>query len=156
MHDMIDPLADDIFDSVRTIVDKAGVHDFAPKTDADWDKVRMGGVAMAEGSYLLKIPRPFAPPGDENNSQGPDAAELSPAQIKAKLEHDPVLWQAKIEALRNVGKEVLELVQKRDAAGLLQAGEDLDTACEQCHLEFWYPNQKTLWKRVAKTPKHEN
>ena len=60
-------------------------------------------VTLAEGIYLLKVPRPFTPPGDENNTSGPDATELTPAQIKAKLEADPVLWNAKIEALRNVG-----------------------------------------------------
>ena len=68
---------------------------------------------LAEGVYLLKVPRPFAPPGDENNSSGPGPEELSPAQIKAKLEADPVLWNAKIEALRNVGLEVLEILRRR-------------------------------------------
>ena len=33
-------------------------------------------MTLAEGIYLLKIPRPFAPPGDENNSTGPEPSEL--------------------------------------------------------------------------------
>ena len=148
MRDMIDPLADNIFDAVGTTVSARGTTDRMPKTDADWEKVRVGAVSLAEGAYLLKIPRPFAPPGDENNSTGPDAPELSPAQIKAKLEHDPVLWNAKIEALRNVGLEVLEIVKKRDAKALWDAGEDLDNACETCHLEYWYPGEKNLWERL--------
>src|SRR5262249_13224471 len=149
MKNMIDPIADNIFESVGTRVTKKGVQDWAPKTDEDWEKVRIGAVTMAEGSYLLKIPRPFAPPGDVNNSKGPDAPELSPAEIKAKVEKDPVLWQAKIEALRNVGKEVLEIVEKRDASALNQAGEDLDNACEQCHLQFWYPSQTKLFEKYG-------
>jgi len=40
----------------------------APKTDEDWEKVRIGAVTLAEGVYLLKVPRPFAPPGDENTA----------------------------------------------------------------------------------------
>ena len=102
MRDMIDPLADNIFDAVGTTMTDKGVVERAPKTEEDWDKIRIGAVSMAEGSYLLKIPRPFAPPGDLNNSTGPDAVELSPAQITAKLEADPVEWNARIEALRNV------------------------------------------------------
>ena len=90
MRDLIDPLSDNIFQSVGTRVSAAGVEEWSPKTDEDWNKVRTGAVAMAEASYLLKVPRPFAPPGDENNSKGPDAPELSPAQIQAKLERDPV------------------------------------------------------------------
>lgn len=148
MRDMIDPLADNIFDSVGTVVTKTGTVETAPKTDEDWAKIRIGAVTLAEGAYLLKVVRPFAPPGDENNSTGPDASELSPAQIRAKLDADPVLWNAKIEALRNVGLEVLELVKKKDAAGLWQANEDLDQACENCHIEYWYPAQKTLMPQL--------
>src|SRR5437764_8404641 len=91
MRDMLDPAADFIFDSVKVEFTRSGTIEHSPKTDEDWEKIRFGAVTLAEGVYLLKIPRPFAPPGDENNSTGPDATELSPAQIKAKLEADPVL-----------------------------------------------------------------
>lgn len=148
MRDMLDPLADNIFDAVSTVVTSAGTVERVPTTDADWDKVRIGAVSMAEGSYLLKVPRPFAPAGDENNSTGPDAEELSPAQIMAKFKADPVLWNAKIEALRNVGLEVLELVKTRDANGLWQASNDLDAACENCHVEYWYPGEKELLNKL--------
>src|SRR5580765_8784454 len=103
MRDMLDPASDFIFDAVKIVTIKGRTIETTPKTEADWDRIRIGAVTIAEGVSLLKIPRPFAPPGDENNSTGPDPEELSPAQIKAKLEHDPVLWNAKIEALRNVG-----------------------------------------------------
>jgi len=148
MRDLIDPIADNIFEAVGTFITKEGTIERVPKTDADWDKVRVGAVTMIEASYLLKVPRPFTPPGDENNSQGPDAPELSPAQILAKLEHDPVFWNAKIEALRNVGLEVLEIVKKKDTEALWAAGEDLDVACETCHIEYWYPGQKTLMPKL--------
>ena len=58
-----------------------------------------------------------------------------PAQIEAKLEADPVLWNAKIEALRNVGLQVLEIVKKRNAAELWVHSYNLDQACESCHLQ---------------------
>jgi hypothetical protein len=148
MHDFIDPASDYVFDAVGTVVTKKGEEDRLPKTDADWERLRMGGVMLAEGVYLLKIPRPFAPPGDENNSTGPDPEELSPAQIKAKLEKDPVLWNAKIEALRNVGLEVIEIVKKRDSKELWDAAENLDNACEGCHIEYWYPGDKALLNRL--------
>jgi hypothetical protein len=148
MRDMIDPASDYVFDAVKTVVTKNGVVETEPKTDADWDKIRIGAVTLAEGVYLLKIPRPFAPAGDENNSTGPDSTELSPAQIKAKLEADPVLWNAKIEALRNVGLEVLEIVKRKDAKELWDAGENLDQACESCHLLYWYPGDKALLKKL--------
>jgi hypothetical protein len=141
MRDMIDPLADNIFDAVRSVVTDKGVVETAPKTDEDWEKIRIGAVTLAEGASLLKIPRPFAPPGDQNNSSGPDAVELSPAQITAKLEADPVEWNARIEALRNVGLEVLDIVKRKDVKELWDAGQNLDEACENCHRSYWYPGE---------------
>ena len=148
MRDMIDPASDFVFDAVGTVLTKGKRIEKAPKTDADWERIRIGAVTMAEGAYLLKIPRPFAPAGDENNSAGPEPAELSPAQIKAKLLADPVLWNAKIEALRNVGLEVMEIVKRKDVNELWDAGENLDQACESCHLEYWYPGERALLKKL--------
>jgi hypothetical protein len=141
MHDMIDPIADNIFDAVGTVVTSKGIVETAPKTDEDWEKIQIGAVTMAEGAYLLKVPRPFAPPGDLNNSIGPNAPELSPTQIKAKLEADPVEWNARIEALRNVGLQVIDIVKRKDVNQLWDASDNLDEACENCHKSYWYPGE---------------
>jgi hypothetical protein len=148
MHDMIDPASDFIFNAVSVVSTKSGTMENTPKTAEDWDRIRMGAVTLAEGVYLLKIPRPFTPPGDENDSKGPEPAELSPAQIKAKIDRDRVLWNAKIEALRNVGLEVLEIVKRRDAQELWDAADNLDEACENCHIEYWYPGQKVTMPKI--------
>ena len=97
-----------------------------------------------------EVPRPFAPPGDLNNSTGPAATELSPAQIQAKLDADPVLWNAKIEALRNVGLEVMEIVKQKKVSELWEAGDNLDQACETCHIQYWYPGDKALLEKIDK------
>ena len=77
MRYTIDPLADNIFDAVTWDISKKGVVHVEPKTDDDWEKVRIGAITLAEGIYLLKVPRPFTPPGDVNNSTGPNPPELS-------------------------------------------------------------------------------
>jgi len=141
MKYMIDPVADNIFYAVGTTVTKQGVVDVEPKTEEDWDKIRIGAVSLAEGAELLKIRRPFTPHGDENNSTGPDAVELSPAQITAKVERDPVEWNARIEALRNVALEALDVVKRKDVNELWDVGENLDKACEACHRSYWYPGE---------------
>ena len=141
MKYMIDPVADNIFNAVGSTVTKQGVVDVVPKTEEDWDKVRYGAVSLAEGAYLLKIRRPFTPPGDENASTGPEAVELSPAQITAKVEKDPVEWNARIEALRNVALEALDVARRKDVTELWDVGENLDKACEACHRSYWYPGE---------------
>ncbi len=141
MHDLLDPLADNIFDAVRTTITKQGTVERMPRTDAEWDNVRIGAVALAEGAYLLKVPRPFAPAGTPGLSAALAASEISPAEMTAKVEKDPVEWNARIQALRNVGLEVLDIVKRKDADALWAAGEDLDQACENCHRSYWYPKE---------------
>jgi len=142
MHDMIDPTADNIFDAVWWDETANGLVEHRPTSEQDWEKVKVGAVTIVEGIELLKMPRALAPAGDVNNSVGLHAPELSPTAIRAKIDKDPVLWLAKIQALRNVGLEVLDVVKKKDVDGLWQAGGDLEDACEACHLEYWYPGDK--------------
>src|SRR5262245_46572532 len=80
MQYVIDPAADQIFEAVSYYSGTQGEH--APRTQEDWENVRSGAIGLAEAIYLLKVPRPFAPPGDLNASTGPNAPELSPTQIK--------------------------------------------------------------------------
>src|SRR4026207_295561 len=54
MRDMIDPASDFVFDAVGTIVTKNKRVERRPRTNADWDRVRIGAVTLAEGVYLLK------------------------------------------------------------------------------------------------------
>lgn len=152
MRDLLDPIADNVFDSVKTTTTIKGIEETMPRTDEDWDKIRIGAVGLAEGVYLLKIRRPFAPPGDLNNSTGPDASELSPDQIMAKVEKDPVEWNARIEALRNVGLEVMDIVKRKDVKELWDAGDNLDKACEDCHRSYWYPREdNAFYEKLDRT-----
>ena len=128
MRDMIDPASDYIFNSVSVVISEQGAVETLPKTDEDWERLRIGAVTLAEGVSLLNLRRPVAPPGEENASADQDATELSPAQITARLQSDPVEWNARIQALRNVGLEVLDIVKRRDAKELWDASENLDAA----------------------------
>lgn len=140
MAHMIDPASDNIFDAVWWDGTANGMVAHRPQTDEDWEKVESGAVTLVEGIELLKVPRLLAPAGDVNDSLGPSPPELSPTQIKAKIDSDTVLWTAKIQALRNVGLAVLDAVKSKDVDALWEASGNLDEACESCHLEYWYPS----------------
>src|SRR5438045_1960522 len=90
MQFVIDPISDNVFDAVSTDITAIGIIDTKPRNDAHWERVRVGAATLAEAIYLLKVPRPFAPAGDVNNSTGPNPPELSPTQIKALVDKDPV------------------------------------------------------------------
>ena len=142
MENIIDPIADNIFDAVATDATEKGIVETKPTTDEDWAKVRIGAVTLAEGSNLLKMMRSVAPPGDKNNSGGANAPELSPEQIQAKIDNDRALWNKHADELRDEALRVLDIVKARNTDALFEAGSRLDRVCENCHLEYWYPGDK--------------
>jgi hypothetical protein len=142
MENIIDPIADNIFDAVGTDISAKGIVETKPTTDEDWAKVRIGAVTLAEGTNLLKIPRAVAPPGDTNRSEGPNAPELSPDQIQAKINQDRALWNKHVDELRDIALEALATAKTKNADALFEVGGKLDKACENCHLEYWYPGDK--------------
>jgi hypothetical protein len=160
MENVIDPIADNIFDAVAVNVTEKGVEETKPVTDEDWAKVREGAVTLAEGTNLLKIPRQVATPGDTNKSTGPNAPELPPEEIQVKIDRDRALWNKHADDLRDTALRVLDIVNARNADALFEVGSQLDKACENCHLEYWYPGDKKAVlederKRVTITPPKE-
>jgi hypothetical protein len=142
MEHVIDPQADFIFDAVAVDINERGISETKPTSDDDWTKVQRAAVVLAEGTNLLKIPRPVAPEGETTESRGPGKPELSPDQIQARLDQDRSLWNSHLDQLRDEALKVLEIVKAKDSDRLFQAGSDIDRACESCHLEYWYPGDK--------------
>ena len=144
MTNIIDPLSDNIFEAVGVDVTKEGAVETAPKTDEDWAKVAQGAIVLAEGANLLKIPRRVAPEHD-NVSKNP--GELPPDEIQKKIDADRAAWNRHVDAMRDQALKVLEIVKAKDGPALFKAGDDIDRTCETCHLEYWYPGDRTAVER---------
>jgi hypothetical protein len=140
MLHIIDPAGDMVWDSVATVIDKGGIHETAPKTDEEWFKVRSGLIMMIEGSNLLMMPgRKVARPGEKSETPG---VELEPSEMDVLIAKDRKAWYDRAKALHDIAQSVLEVVDKRDAQKLFDVGEDIDKACENCHRQYWYPNEQ--------------
>jgi hypothetical protein len=144
MEGIIAPSADVLFDAVATDITSAGVVEKRPRTDDDWEKVEAAAIALVEGPNMIKMPgRRAARPGEPTKSEGPDAPELSPEEIQKKIDADRAKFIRYANELQDQAIKALDIVRKKDAEGLFNIGEDIDQACEGCHLEYWYPNDKT-------------
>jgi len=86
--------------------------------------------------------RKVARPGEKTKSEGPDAPELTPEEITAKINANRPLFLKYANDLQRHAIRALAIVRKHDVQGLFDIGEDIDNACESCHLEYWYPNDK--------------
>jgi cytochrome c556 len=140
MLHIVDPAGDMVWNATSTVIDKGGLHETIPKTDEEWFKVRSGLIMLIEGSNMLMIPgRHVAKAGEKSETPG---IELEPSEMEDLINKDRAAWYARAKKLHDTATMVLELVEKRDAQKLFEAGEDIDSACENCHKQYWYPNEK--------------
>jgi hypothetical protein len=138
MNSVIDPSADVVWNSVATVVDRAGMTDRVPIADEDWAEVRRHALIVSEAANLLMMPdRPVAPPGAPSLEPG---IELAPAEIQSLIDKNRDGWNFFVQQLQDSLKPALAAIDAKDTQALVDAGEQIDTACENCHQVFWFPN----------------
>ena len=142
MEHVIDPTADWIFDAAVIDISHKGISETKPLSDDDWLKVERGGYLLAESTNLLKIPRRMVPADEEGKPHQPGEPELPPEQIQAKIEKDRALWYKHADGLKIAALEAVRVAKARDFDGLFKVGDQVDKACESCHLEYWYPGDR--------------
>lgn len=154
MQGIVEPSANVLWDSVSVNVGAAGVQENKPATDEQWATLRHSALTLAEAGNLLKMMRPVAWPDQPGEPAKPDAPELTPAQIQQKIDGDRALWNKYADALQEKAVTAMRATADHDADALLNVGEEIDTACENCHLEYWYPKDKK--PAVAPTPRSQS
>jgi cytochrome c556 len=138
MLHVIDPNVDAIWNSVTTIADENGVIDIRPETDQDWTKLRGHAITLQEAANLLVIPgRKVAEAGAATSIH---PVELSPEAISKKIESERQQFERSAKVLHQAAAEVIAAIDARDVDALEKAGGHVEHACEQCHSQFWYPN----------------
>src|SRR5712692_3007654 len=140
MDSMVDPGADFVWNSVETTVSAKGAEEKAPHTDEEWKDVRRHAMMLIEGTNLLLMPgRHVAHPGEKADEP---KVELAPEQIDQMIAQDRPSFVKLVHGLHDAGMESLKAIDKKDAELLLNTGDGIDKACENCHLKYWYPNDK--------------
>jgi len=155
MDSMVNPSADFIFNSVETISDEHGIRHIAPTDETytedagtlspaynadNWQSVRLRLMVLLEAPNLLVMPgRKVAPPNV--TSQNP-SIELQPAQIQKLIDNDRPAFIRRARRLQDAAELAMKAVDQRNTKALFQAEDNLDDACEGCHLHYWYPNDK--------------
>jgi hypothetical protein len=140
MDALVDPGSDVLWDAVETTVSAKGIEEKAPHTDEEWKNVRNHAIMLLEATNLLQMPgRHVAKPGEK--AEDPKV-ELSPEQIENLINKDRTSWINHLHKLHDATMEAFKAIEAKDTMGLLDAGNGIDNACENCHLQYWYPNEK--------------
>jgi hypothetical protein len=144
MDSVVDPSADAVWEAVATTVSAAGIDERRPRTDEEWANVRRHAIALLEATNLLLMEgRHVAKPGEKAENQD---VELNPEEIEALIAKDRASFIKLAHGLYDAALPALKATQDRNADALLDAGEGIDMACENCHLKYWYPESKQAEK----------
>jgi len=137
----VDPSADFLWESVGTIVTADGVDQREPRTDEEWQRVRVEAVVLTEAANLLMMDgRRVAEEGKKLEDEGVEGI-LTAAESQKAIDDARPAFLAFARALHDVGAETLAAIDARDVQRMMDAGEQMDEVCESCHLQFWYPGQ---------------
>ena len=139
MRAMVDPPADALWDAVVTTVTDGGIEEVRPETDADWLPLERDAIMLVEAGNLLLIDgRRIASEGSVSELPGID---LEPGDIAVRVAENRDAWMRSARELHDAGVVMLDAVRARDVDALLEGGNRLDVACENCHSRFWYPDR---------------
>jgi hypothetical protein len=139
MDAIVDPSADVVWESVATVTSVNGIEDRQPRTPEEWTNVRRGALRVVEGTNLLMMPgRHVARPGEKSETPG---VELEPEEIEANINKDRAKWNSLAKGLHDATMLALQAIEAKSPQGVIDAGEKMDIACENCHTTYWYPNE---------------
>ena len=138
MTSIIDPSIDYVWNSVSTVTTKNGTEERKPITDEDWKIVRQHALTVIEASNLLIIDGRRVAPADVNTSSG--GAELGSDQIQVLVDSQHAEFVKRAQEFHDAAFGFLAAIDAKNVEELENAGGRVEHACEQCHSQFWYPN----------------
>ncbi len=109
MEWVIDPNADVVWDSVKSISNAKGTTEIYPRTDAQWEAVRNSAATLIESGNLLM------------------------AQGRAK---DDKQWVEYSQRLSRTAELALKASQEKNKDALFDAGGKIYNACRACHDKY--------------------
>lgn len=112
---VIDPSADVVWDSVKTIITAEGAKEIAPKTDEEWMAVRTGAATLIEAGNMLML----------------DGRAM-----------DQQSWMASARRLSAAGAATLRAAESKNAEGVFNAGGQIYNACKICHDNYAHFDDK--------------
>lgn len=150
MDAIIDPSADELWEAVATTVDATGIHEKFPQTDEEWKMVRRDAIRLLEGTNLLLIPgRHVAMSGEKSENPG---IELEPEEMEVLINNDRETFYKLAHSLHDTVMVSLKAIEARDKDALLESGDEIDQACENCHVKYWYPNEAKNQEEARQPP----
>jgi hypothetical protein len=145
MKGQVDKHADELWDMTnKWIGEKAGL-DPSKMSDKDWDALAFKADQVQKAALTITTLNPIVvvKPGVKIGDEGLPGGHTG-AQVQARIDKDPQHLKDMAQALANHMADLAKAARAHDAAKAGPLIDQLDGVCEDCHLDFWYPDQKDL------------
>lgn len=133
-----------IWDIGNRTMDADGNPDPAKVAEADWrqvlsasGKVRDAAKTLAEAKHIVGAAAGQKIQGEEN------PGSFGARQVEQAIAANPQAFSAFARQLAASMDEIAQAARRHEAAKAFEVAGQLDQVCEQCHLVFWYPEEKT-------------
>lgn len=109
MIGITNPAAFVIYEAVGTKSTAKGIEEIAPQTDEDWQKVASAGAAVVESGNLMLTGSRAIDKGD---------------------------WVKMTRDMMDQGQKAMKAAAAKSKDGIVEAGGDLNTTCDNCHARY--------------------
>lgn len=150
MKEDIDTRADDVWAIGNAHIDANAGIDAASMSDDDWKKLASAAVSLQQAALeiaALKEPIVIVKPGESIADEGVPGGDTKES-VKANVDKDVQGLRDHANSLAQDMADLATAANKHDAKTAGPIINSLDSVCESCHLEFWYPSQKKLVDQI--------
>jgi hypothetical protein len=109
MIGITNPAAFVVYEAVGTKSSAKGIEEIAPQNDEEWAKVGSAGAAVVESGNLMLMGNRAIDKGD---------------------------WVKMTNDMIEQGKKAMKAAEAKDKDGIVAAGGDLNTTCDNCHARY--------------------
>jgi hypothetical protein len=142
MDAIIDPAGDALWDSVGSVSTQDGTVEKQPRSDDEWEAVRLNALRLIEGSNLLMMEGRQVAVANRKLEDAHVSGILAPQEIQQIIDADRAAFILAAQRLQDAGAQALSAIEAKDPVRLMAAGDKIDDACERCHSVYWYPKDQ--------------
>ena len=138
----VNPQALALWDIGNDAQDDNGNIDAKKIKAATWTNLVEIGKAIEEGGRTLATSNGViaaAPGAKLQDEAGPGSSKA--ADVQRYLDAKPADFRKYALELQKTGGDIVAAATKHDGKKLSEISNALDEVCENCHMEFWYPQQ---------------
>jgi hypothetical protein len=143
MKNIVAVQAQVIWDVGNKAQDDQGNPDASKLKATDWSrivsaggKVKQAAQTLAQAEHVMA-----AGPGQKLDGEGAPGT-FGAKQVQGAIDANPKAFRAFSQALAVSMDQIVAAAQAKDAAKVFDVSGRLDQVCEDCHVQFWYPEQK--------------